>query len=525
MFPTSTRSAFSNTGTIRFGGNGTVRPAAKLRTRRPRHGPNLSVHLPAGRHLVPETGTRIGTGPNGSSSAATAKISTTVTRSRSRRSSTATTSISSATMRSRRRSFRSSKRNFRAPTASAPAATARRLSRGEPCVLRSAAVHRFGNGGRESRAARTRQSVPDRRRARRDLPARANGQATTDDYAIWSRRKKACLASATGPRKRRATPIRIVGGLRGDIGDSWNYEVSVNYGQLKEKTKIQGNLNVQRSCSRMTPVAIRRPATSSAARRSIPIAAFGYYPWIYGVLIGRTDPERSERRRSLARTSRPARRSTSLGGNFTQAQRDYLLQDTVAKGKTTPVRRDCLHLGQLAKWFELAGRPGRLRARRRISHGRRLLQPGSRRHARLHLLQRDPVLRRAEGEGEGSVRRNPAADPEGPSVRCTSSKFRAPRACPITSSATTGTVWAYNVNGICSPFNGLRLRGNYARAVRAPNQVELFTPFGQNFAPGSPIRATSIRSARLADPRGELHRGRRPGRARRFRYSSARSAS
>jgi outer membrane receptor protein involved in Fe transport len=45
-----------------------------------------------------------------------------------------------------------------------------------------------------------------------------------------------------------------------------------------------------------------------------------------------------------------------------------------------------------------------------------------------------------------------------------------------------GTVWAYNGNVLWSPVKGLRLRGNYARSVRAPNQVELFTPFGQNFA-------------------------------------------
>jgi outer membrane receptor protein involved in Fe transport len=50
---------------------------------------------------------------------------------------------------------------------------------------------------------------------------------------------------------------------------------------------------------------------------------------------------------------------------------------------------------------------------------------------------------------------------------------------------TTGTIWAYNVNGVYSPIQGLRFRGNYARAVRAPNQVELFTPLGQNFTPGN----------------------------------------
>jgi len=46
----------------------------------------------------------------------------------------------------------------------------------------------------------------------------------------------------------------------------------------------------------------------------------------------------------------------------------------------------------------------------------------------------------------------------------------------------TGTVWAYNANAIYSPVAGVRFRGNYARAVRAPNQVELFTPFGANFS-------------------------------------------
>ena len=39
---------------------------------------------------------------------------------------------------------------------------------------------------------------------------------------------------------------RIVGGLRGDFNDDWNYEISLNYGQLKESTKILGNLDVQR---------------------------------------------------------------------------------------------------------------------------------------------------------------------------------------------------------------------------------------------------------------------------------------
>jgi outer membrane receptor protein involved in Fe transport len=58
---------------------------------------------------------------------------------------------------------------------------------------------------------------------------------------------------------------------------------------------------------------------------------------------------------------------------------------------------------------------------------------------------------------------------------------------------TTGTVWAYNGNVSYSPIADLRLRGNYARAVRAPNQSELFSPFGQNFSlVGDPCDVNNI---------------------------------
>jgi outer membrane receptor protein involved in Fe transport len=56
----------------------------------------------------------------------------------------------------------------------------------------------------------------------------------------------------------------------------------------------------------------------------------------------------------------------------------------------------------------------------------------------------------------------------------------------------TGTVWAYNGSAVWSPVNGLRFRGNYGRSVRAPNQVELFSPLGQNFAPGFGDPCSSI---------------------------------
>jgi hypothetical protein len=46
--------------------------------------------------------------------------------------------------------------------------------------------------------------------------------------------------------KARRDTFRIVGGVRGDFNDDWNYEVSLNYGKLKERTDISGNVNTQR---------------------------------------------------------------------------------------------------------------------------------------------------------------------------------------------------------------------------------------------------------------------------------------
>lgn len=48
----------------------------------------------------------------------------------------------------------------------------------------------------------------------------------------------------------------------------------------------------------------------------------------------------------------------------------------------------------------------------------------------------------------------------------------------------TGTVWTYNVGGIWSPVQDIRIRGSYARAIRAPTQSDLFAAQSQTFLNG-----------------------------------------
>lgn len=50
--------------------------------------------------------------------------------------------------------------------------------------------------------------------------------------------------------------------------------------------------------------------------------------------------------------------------------------------------------------------------------------------------------------------------------------------------STVGTVWSYNVRATWQPFDDIRFRGTYARAVRAPNIGELFAGLSQTFPPG-----------------------------------------
>lgn len=66
----------------------------------------------------------------------------------------------------------------------------------------------------------------------------------------------------------------------------------------------------------------------------------------------------------------------------------------------------------------------------------------------------------------------------------------------------TGTVYSYNVSGIWKPIDDIRLRANWARAIRAPTQSDLFSPLTQTFLNG------------LQDPCGQQNINNNPNRVR-----------
>lgn len=59
--------------------------------------------------------------------------------------------------------------------------------------------------------------------------------------------------------------------------------------------------------------------------------------------------------------------------------------------------------------------------------------------------------------------------------------------------STTGGAFTWNVNGVWAPIPDIRFRGTYARAIRAPNIAELFSPAqGATFRPSDPCDSVNI---------------------------------
>jgi outer membrane receptor protein involved in Fe transport len=287
---------------------------------------------------------------------------------------------------------------------------------------------------------------------------------------------------------------RAVAGVRGEFGQNWNYEVAANYGVFREKTKVLGNLNIQRFLLGID--AARDSATGNIVCRAKidPTAALAY------VTDENGDPRDQARLDADIAACTPV---NLFGGRFTQAQRAYLLQDTTSVGKITQFDVSAFVSGDSSQWFELPGGPvgvavgAEYRREKNSFKADQLVEDGytfynalptfsppafgvkeAYGELRLPLLKDVPFIQELTVSGAGRV-----------------AKYK----------GSTGTVYSYNGGVDYAPFSGLRLRGNYARAVRAPNLVELFSAQGQNFATVTdPCSARNIAegtAARLANCR------------------------
>lgn len=270
----------------------------------------------------------------------------------------------------------------------------------------------------------------------------------------------------------RRETYRAVVGVRGDFNDDWNYEISANYGEHRERNLIQGNVNVQRYLLAIDTT--RNAAGQIVCRSQVdPTAAYG---------LAGVSGTSAEQAAILAADVAACRPLNPFGeGNIDPATRQYLLVDSLATGKIKQFVASGFVAGDLSQLFELPGGPigfsvGAEYRRERVNYDLDdLTQAGYAFYnaipaftapafevkeafgeVRVPLLKDLPFIKELTVSGSGRV-----ADYKG----------------------ATGTVFAYDARVEYAPVQDLRFRAAYSRSVRAPNLVELYSAESQNFAP------------------------------------------
>jgi outer membrane receptor protein involved in Fe transport len=265
----------------------------------------------------------------------------------------------------------------------------------------------------------------------------------------------------------RRETYRIVGGLKGRFNDDWRYELSANYGEFREKTKVLGNVNVQRELLALD--AVRNGSGQIVCGSQI-------------------DPSRAYddfagNAANLAADIAACKPLNPFGdGSISQEAKDYILQDTVSTGKITQFDITGFVNGDSSGFFNLPGGPigfalgGEYRRETAFYKQDPLVEKGytfynaigefappsfevkeAFAEVRLPILKDLPFVHELTLSGAGRV-----------------SSYK----------GSAGTVWTYNAGVDYAPIEDIRFRANYSRAVRAPNLSDLYSPQSQNFAPG-----------------------------------------
>lgn len=264
------------------------------------------------------------------------------------------------------------------------------------------------------------------------------------------------------------TLYRVVAGFDGNFLDTWRYEVAFNYGRVDTFYKTRGNVLVANATR----------AVDSA------LAPDGTIQCRVNVDANLTNDD-------------PACRPLNIfgEGRASQAALDYILVDSTRDEWTEQLNALAYVSGDSAKLFELPGGPvgfvlgGEWRQERSFGtyddvtkSGQTFLNAFSDfdppkleiwegfAEVRVPILKDVPFFQELTVEGATRV-----------------SNYNV---------GNTGTVWAFNAGVIWQPIEDLRLRGSWARAVRAPTMQNLFNAGNQTFLNGllDPCSQTRINS-------------------------------
>jgi outer membrane receptor protein involved in Fe transport len=300
-------------------------------------------------------------------------------------------------------------------------------------------------------------------------------QIQSGSYRFILRKNLTDLGSRSEEARR--DTYRIVGGIRGTFNGNWRYELSANYGEFHEDTKVLGNVNVQRELLALD--AVKDPSGNIVCGAKLdPTRAYDDFTG---------NPA------TLAADIAACQPLNPFGlGSVSQAARNYILQNTIAHGKITQFDVLGFVSGDTGKFFNLWGGPigfsvgGEYRKETAFFREDPLVEQG---YTFYNAIQKFAPPSFVVKEAFAEIRIPVLKDmPFASSLEFNGSA----RVSDYKGSA--GTVWTYNASGEYAPIKDIRFRANYARAVRAPNLSDLYSPQSQNFAPGfaDPCSARNI---------------------------------
>jgi outer membrane receptor protein involved in Fe transport len=270
---------------------------------------------------------------------------------------------------------------------------------------------------------------------------------------------------------------RVVAGLRGTFNTDWTYELSANYGKMREDVTTDGFIDRQRFSLAMD--AGRNPVTGQIQCRSQfdPASAVPLQPPAPGATANA-----AANAARLAADIAACVPYNPFGTPDNRASVAYFSREFTAHDHLDQLVLSGFVAGDMSQLFELPGGP--------ISFAL-----GAEYRRENASYEQDPFVTNGFTNGVSI----PSFEPTTFEVKEAYGELRIPllRDMPffheLTASGAArvaryqgavGTVWSYNAGLDWAPIRDIRFRGNYSRAVRAPNVSETAFPLVPNFAPG-----------------------------------------
>ena len=270
----------------------------------------------------------------------------------------------------------------------------------------------------------------------------------------------------------RRDTYRIVGGLRGTFNDDWNYELSVNYGKFKERTKMEGFVDRQRFLMSLdAAIDPLNPGAGIQCRAKFDPT---------GAAAPNINLPAAELAAKLAADIAACVPYNPFGGSDNSAAVNYFSLPLTNHSSIDQLDIMGFVSGDSSQLFELPGGPisfvlgGEYRRERANNNSDSAADTGISNsvflgdvknaktkvkeafaEVRLPLIRDEPFFEELTVSGAGRISDYASA---------------------------VGTVKTYNAGFEWAPIRDIRFRGNYGRAVRAPNVSEAGFPSVPNFA-------------------------------------------